>query len=96
MVRCAKCDIELDDMTTGKKKIGGKPYCKECYYQEIGEFIEKTPIVSPLSFDIILKTINTDGPLGLVCKKCGMPMSIIEEKSNKDVCFLCYMGSKDA
>lgn len=42
--KCTKCDVPIQEFITGRKKIGDKLYCKSCYYEELGELIESSPI----------------------------------------------------
>jgi formylmethanofuran dehydrogenase subunit E len=89
VTHCTECGTKLHGFLTGKKKINGKPYCKECYYQHLGKVIEKYPIGAPLG-DIIKKQ-QTEGTKGARCKFCGESLSAWEEESGKDMCFHCYV-----
>jgi uncharacterized Zn finger protein (UPF0148 family) len=44
---CTKCGKDIQPFFTGRKKIDGKIYCKNCYYNELGDIIEKYPIGLP-------------------------------------------------
>ena len=39
---CAKCGMDFATRT-----VNGHPYCRKCYNQELGEFIEKNPLGAP-------------------------------------------------
>jgi hypothetical protein len=41
---CCKCNTPLQETITGKRKIGDKFACSDCYYEELGEAIERHPI----------------------------------------------------
>jgi formylmethanofuran dehydrogenase subunit E len=88
---CTKCGKKIHGFLTGKKKIDGKPYCKECYYQELGEVVEKYPIGSPLSLSEMVKKQHTPGTKNKHCTKCGDPLSEFEEESETGFCFHCYV-----
>ena len=45
-VRCHRCNTVLQETITGKKFTEDGPECADCYYDEIGEAIEKHPIIS--------------------------------------------------
>lgn len=42
--KCAKCGKEIHEFLTGRKKIDGKLYCSDCYFEELGTVIETNPI----------------------------------------------------
>ncbi|HNT09072.1 hypothetical protein [Methanoculleus sp.] len=45
---CSKCGVHLQEFLTGRKTFKGKPYCKTCYYEEIGKILEEHPIGGPI------------------------------------------------
>lgn len=44
---CKKCGVHIQEFITGRKKIDEDLYCKNCYYEELGKFIEENPIGAP-------------------------------------------------
>jgi hypothetical protein len=44
MDKCTKCNVSIQEFITGRKKIGDKLYCKSCYYEDLGDLIESSPI----------------------------------------------------
>ena len=45
--KCTKCNVRIQNHVTGLKYIDDEPYCKHCYYEELGEVIEQHPIGGP-------------------------------------------------
>lgn len=45
--RCIKCDQPISDETTGIQKVAKGFMCDDCYFEMLGEEIEKHPIGSP-------------------------------------------------
>jgi hypothetical protein len=49
--RCTRCPNPLFDIIVSSDeepyRIGGLPVCKECYFDDLGDFIEKNPIWYP-------------------------------------------------
>jgi len=46
---CKKCKTPIQEFITGRKKISGDLYCKKCYYEKLGDFVEENPIGSPMT-----------------------------------------------
>lgn len=44
---CAYCKIPLQGFITGRNKCPKGVCCDDCYYEKLGEEIEKHPICSP-------------------------------------------------
>lgn len=42
-MKCSRCNADLNQENT-KHFIGNNRVCKDCYYVEFGDFIEKNPI----------------------------------------------------
>ncbi len=45
--KCAYCDIDLQETITGKRRTPKGYACSDCYYEQLGEGVEKHPIASP-------------------------------------------------
>jgi hypothetical protein len=45
-LRCPHCGVLLQETITGKRWEGDHEVCSDCYYEKLGEAIEKHPIVS--------------------------------------------------
>jgi hypothetical protein len=43
---CAVCHILLQETITGKRRIGDKEVCSDCYYEKLGELVEEHPIAT--------------------------------------------------
>jgi hypothetical protein len=48
--KCSKCGktIFIESPDTGPKIIDDKPVCKDCWCEEMGEEVEKHPIMDPV------------------------------------------------
>lgn len=44
--RCADCEEPLQETITGKHSTRRGQVCSDCYYEELGKSIERSPIVS--------------------------------------------------
>lgn len=44
--RCPYCGILLQETITGKRRAPDGDACSDCYYEELGEGVERHPIVS--------------------------------------------------
>lgn len=44
--RCSKCDVELQETLTGKRDTPLGPACSDCYFDQLGAEVEKSPIGS--------------------------------------------------
>ena len=42
--RCVSCSIPLQETITGCRKTEDGHKCSDCYYEEIGEELEKSPL----------------------------------------------------
>jgi hypothetical protein len=49
MNNCNKCEIPIQEFLTGKHDVEEGVYCDECFFDELGEVIEKYPICVPHS-----------------------------------------------
>lgn len=45
--KCTACKTSLDFETTGMQKVSGGYMCDDCYFDALGEEIEKHPIGIP-------------------------------------------------
>ncbi len=45
--KCPRCKNEIVDDGTNRHKIGSELVCEDCYYEALGELIEKHPIGLP-------------------------------------------------
>ncbi|MBI4027618.1 MAG: hypothetical protein HY360_21710 [Verrucomicrobia bacterium] len=44
--KCSGCGIMLQETITGKRQTPGGYACSDCYYEQLGEEIERRPIAS--------------------------------------------------
>lgn len=42
--RCAICNVALQETLTGKRPTPTGPACSDCYYEKLGEELEKHPV----------------------------------------------------
>lgn len=47
LVNKCDCGVSLDFTNDPSKKIGDKLVCDDCYFKELGNFVEKNPIGHP-------------------------------------------------
>ena len=47
MTKCKICEVILDFEITGLQQITEGYLCDDCYFESMGEEIEKHPIISP-------------------------------------------------
>lgn len=47
MNNCGKCGITIQEFLTGKHSVEEGVYCDECFFDELGELVEKYPICLP-------------------------------------------------
>jgi hypothetical protein len=45
--RCAKCDCVLQEIVSGRRKLGDKYVCSGCYFDDLSNFVEESPIQAP-------------------------------------------------
>jgi hypothetical protein len=45
---CSKCGAHLQEFLTGRRMFKGEPYCKMCYYEEMGNILEEHPLGGPI------------------------------------------------
>jgi hypothetical protein len=43
---CCKCKVVLQETITGKRQLGSANACSDCFYGELGDIIEQSPIAS--------------------------------------------------
>ena len=47
LAKCAGCGIELQESITGCRETSEGHVCSDCYYEKLGELVEKHPIGIP-------------------------------------------------
>jgi NAD-dependent SIR2 family protein deacetylase len=45
--KCTSCGVRTQEEKTGRRWLEGKPYCSDCYFEELSSELESSPIHSP-------------------------------------------------
>lgn len=47
--RCSCCKVPLQEAITGYRTFGGKTYCSDDYFEEMGRLVEQHPVGLPFA-----------------------------------------------